>query len=196
MSPGSGLPKPHQYEHVSKGEKQRGREDAEHGEVLAQYDFQVCRRKRKQQFIRSLPGFLGPHAHGQRGYEEEQQVGEQGVQLVEIRQVVQKELDLPESGSRAEEDEQGDEDVSRGIAERHAHVPPDDGRHHLAVEPACRGRGSFARLRAVRRPFFPFPRFLPPPSLGHARSTRRTIPPACRPCEGSRVCRRRPACLR
>ena len=119
-------------------ERQRGRVDTQHREVLAEDDFQVRRRKRKQQLIRSLPGFLGPHAHGQRRYEEEQQIGEHGVQLVEVRQVVQEELDLPESGGRAEEDEQGDEDVSRGIAEGQAHVPAHDGRDHLAVEPAGR----------------------------------------------------------
>ena len=134
--PEVGTPEKHQDQHVGQRERERGRIDAQHREVFAQDDFQVRGGQCKQQFIRSLPCFLGPDAHGQRRYEEEQQVGEHGVQLIEIGQVVQEKLDLPERGGRAEEDEQGDEDVSCGIAEGQAHVAAGDGRNNPPVESA------------------------------------------------------------
>ena len=133
-----GAAEKHQDQHVGQRQQQGGRVYAQYREVLAQDDLQVRRRQRQQQLIRSLPGFLRPYAHGERRDEEEQQVGEYAVQLVEVRQVVHEELDLPERGGRAEEDEQGDEDVPRWVAEGQAHVPADDGRDHLAVEPSER----------------------------------------------------------
>ena len=148
-----GAAEKHQDQHVGQRKQQGGRVYAQYREVFAEDDLQVRGRQRQQQLVRSLPGLLGPHAHGQRRDEEEQQVGEYAVQLVEVRQVVHEELDLPERGGRAEEDEQGDEDVPRRVAEGQAHVPADDGRDHLAVEPAERSEvhGSSSASYAFRR---------------------------------------------
>lgn len=86
----------------------------------------IRRGKGEQELVGSEPSLLGPYRHGERGDEERQKVGEDGVQRVEVREVIEKESVLPEGGGRAQEDEEGDEYVARGVAEIHPKVPLDD----------------------------------------------------------------------
>ena len=108
--------------------------DAEDRRAFAEHDLQVGRRESEQQFVRPELFLLGPYRHGQGGNEKEQDVGEQSVQLVEVRQVVQEEPLLPKRRGGAQQDEQGQEDVPRRIREVHAEVPPHEGRHHAAAD--------------------------------------------------------------
>ena len=129
-----GAPEEHQDERVAERERQRRPVDAEHRRVLAEHDLEVGRREGEQQFVGPELLLLGPHRHGERGDEEDQDVGEEPVQLVEVRQVVQEEAVLPERRGGAQQDEQRQEDIAGRVGEVHAEVPPHEGRHHRAPD--------------------------------------------------------------
>ncbi len=104
--------------------------DGENAEVLSQDHFEIGRGKGEQELVGSELPLLGPYRHRERGDEEHQEVGKDGVQGVQVREVVEEEPVLPEGRGGAQENEEGDEYVARGVAEVHPkvalHDRPDD----------------------------------------------------------------------
>ena len=122
---------------VAERQQQRRRVDAERGRVLADHHFEVGRRQRQQQLVRPELLLFRPDPHRERWNEEQEQVGKDRVQLIEIGQVLQEEPVLPERRGGAQEDEQGDEDVAARTAEVHPQIAArqrrDDRNVYLAV---------------------------------------------------------------
>ena len=94
--------------------------DACGGEIFPEHDGSFRGWKREEQLVGALFALVGPQSHAQRWHEEEQQVRERLVQLVEIREAVEKESRTPECGGRAQQHEQRDEHVADRITE----IPP------------------------------------------------------------------------
>ena len=124
----------HQHQRVAQREDERRAVDAENRRVFAEHDLQIGGRQGQEQLVGPELLLLGPYRHGEGGDEKQQDVGEQPVQLVEVRQVVQEEPVLPERRGGAQQDEKGQEDVARRIREVHAEVPPHEGPHHAATD--------------------------------------------------------------
>ena len=123
-----------QHQQMAQRECEGHRVDSQRREVLAQHHVHVMRGQGEKKLVGALPSFIGPRRHRDCRDEEEQHVGHVLVELVEVGQVVGKELGLPERDGRADDHEERDEDVTGGIAEVALQVPLEDGPDHVAAE--------------------------------------------------------------
>ena len=108
-------------------EQQRDGVDGHGGQVLAQHDVEVAGRDGQQQLVGALVALLGPDAHGDGRDEDQHHEGEDFVELVEVGQVGVEEIVEPERRERANQHEQADEHVARGVDEIADEVPLENG---------------------------------------------------------------------
>ena len=120
---GVGVPQPPQHQDVGQGKEEGHGVDTGGSQILAQHDSKVGGRQGQQQLVGSVAFLLGPDVHGDGRHQEDQQVGEDAVELVQIGQVVGEEPILPEGRQGAEEDKEGNEDIAGGAAEVTAQLP-------------------------------------------------------------------------
>ncbi len=109
--PRIGVPQPCQHHDMTQRKQQRHGVDADGSQVLADHDLPVFRRQREQQIFRTLLLFFRPQRHRNRRDEEYQQVREEAVQLVEVREIGREELFLPEGRHRTQEYKQREEHI-------------------------------------------------------------------------------------
>ena len=126
-------PEEDQHQRVAQRKRERRAVHAERRRVLAQDDLQVGGGEREEEFVGAEFSLLRPDGHRERRHEEQQDVREQPVQLVEVRQVVQEEPVLPERRRRAQQDEERQEHIPRRVREVHPQVAAHQRGDHAAA---------------------------------------------------------------
>ena len=102
---------------MAQRQQKGGGVDGQSGQIFAQDHFQAGGRQRQQEFIRSLLFFFRPHSHGQGRNKENQQIGEDPVELVQIGQILQEKTILPEGCGGTQKNEKGDKNVPGWVRE-------------------------------------------------------------------------------
>ena len=128
-----GAPEIEEDHDVAERQRERDGIDAERRGVLAQHHFHIGDRKGEQQLVGPQLLFFRPDPHREGRDKEEEEVGEDAVELIQVGEVLQKEAVLPEGGGRAQENEERDEDVAARAREVQAEIAPRHGPHDRPV---------------------------------------------------------------
>ena len=112
---------------MAQRKQQRHRIDRQGRQVLAGDYLQIGSRKGQQQFIGPVAFLFGPQGHGDGRDQEQEQVGKNTVQRIEVGQIIIKKSLLPKGGYRAEKNKQRNENVAGGTAEVAGQLALQDG---------------------------------------------------------------------
>ena len=157
-------------------EPERDGIDQHQGQKLAEQNFDICGRQREQQLVGSLSLFVCPRRHRHRRDDEQQQVRECQCELIQVCQVVRKELWI-ECGKRGRNHENHNKKVTEQTGKVAHYVALEHSEYYVTSHSTSSCLVNKVRLSMI---------------VTSSRSARGTALPSALPCPpGHRLVRRK-----